>query len=352
MSGLSVGQKIGRSVIAVFALGALSLQGGSAWALGWAFDNEQRIKDQLVAYQFDAPDDVLSYVEQAGLSEEGALYLKASLPKVVPSIEFGRYCSRSEPGIGVLGCYTLRDGRIFLFDVTDPRLTSIEPVVAAHEMLHAVWFRLSLDTQTDLGVLLEEGFATLSADHPLRARIVLYEEVNPAVRIPELYAIMGTEVSVLPAELEAHYAIYFRDRTKVVALADEVYRVFDTVEQELIALSNNLDSRSAEIDGLRFTYEAESGALRSQILAFNERASLPGAFPSRSEFESVRAALTGRQNRLEAMRVTLQTKISEFNVLLEELNTVNDEVAQLNQGINVTLRSEDELQAEDSTITE
>ena len=352
MSGLSVGQKVGRSVIAVFALGALSLQGGSAWALGWAFDNEQRIKDQLVAYQFDAPDDVLSYVEQAGLSEEGALYLKASLPKVVPSIEFGRYCSRSEPGIGVLGCYTLRDGRIFLFDVTDPRLTSIEPVVAAHEMLHAVWFRLSLDTQTDLGVLLEEGFATLSADHPLRARIVLYEEVNPAVRIPELYAIMGTEVSVLPAELEAHYAIYFRDRTKVVALADEVYRVFDTVEQELIALSNNLDSRSAEIDGLRFTYEAESGALRSQILAFNERASLPGAFPSRSEFESVRAALTGRQNRLEAMRVTLQTKISEFNVLLEELNTVNDEVAQLNQGINVTLRSEDELQAEDSTITE
>lgn len=352
MSGLSVGQKIGRSVIAVFALGALSLQGGSAWALGWAFDNEQRIKDQLVAYQFDAPDDVLSYVEQAGLSEEGALYLKASLPKVVPSIEFGRYCSRSEPGIGVLGCYTLRDGRIFLFDVTDPRLTSIEPVVAAHEMLHAVWFRLSLDTQADLGVLLEEGFATLSADHPLRARIALYEEVNPAVRIPELYAIMGTEVSVLPAELEAHYAIYFRDRTKVVALADEVYRVFDTVEQELIALSNNLDSRSAEIDGLRFTYEAESGALRSQILAFNERASLPGAFPSRSEFESVRAALTGRQNRLEAMRVTLQTKISEFNVLLEELNTVNDEVSELNQGINVTLRSEDELQAEDSTITE
>jgi hypothetical protein len=201
-------------------------------------------------------------------------------------------------------------------------------------------------------VLLEEGFATLSADHPLRARILLYEDVNPAVRIPELYAIMGTEVSVLPAELEAHYAIYFRDRIKVVALADEVYRVFDTVEQELIALSNNLDSRGAEIDGLRFTYEAESGALRSQILAFNEKASLPGAFPSRSEFESVRAALTGRQNRLEAMRVTLQTKISEYNVLLEELNTVNDEVSELNQGINVTLRSEDELQAEDSTITE
>ena len=352
MSGLSAGQKIGRSVIAVFALGALSLQGGSAWALGWVLDNERLIKDQLVAYQFDAPDDILSYVEQAGLSEEGALYLKTSLPKVVPSMEFGRYCSRDEPGIGVLGCYTLRDGRIFLFDVTDPRLTSIEPVVAAHEMLHAVWFRLSLDTQTDLGVLLEEGFAELPADHPLRARILLYEDVNPAVRIPELYAIMGTEVSVLPAELEAHYAIYFQDRTKVVALADEVYRVFDTVEQELMALSDNLESRGAEIDGLRFTYEAESGALRSQVLAFNEKASRPGAFPSRSEFESVRAELIGRQNRLEAMRVTLQTKISEFNTLLEELNTVNDEVSELNQGINVTLRSEDELQAEDSTITE
>ena len=43
------------------------------------------------------------------------------------------------------------------------------------------------------------------------------------------------------------------------------------------------------------------------------------------------------------MRITLQTKITEYNDRLEELNTLNDEVSELNQGINVTLEEEEEL---------
>ena len=43
------------------------------------------------------------------------------------------------------------------------------------------------------------------------------------------------------------------------------------------------------------------------------------------------------------MRVSLQTKIAEYNELLEELVTLNDEVSELNQGINVTLREQEEL---------
>ena len=117
-------------------------------------ENQQNIKDQLVAYQFDTPENIADYIESAGLSPEGALYLKASLPRVVPAYEFDRYCTRNEPGIGVLGCYTIRDSRIYLYDVTDPRLESIEPVVAAHEMLHAVWFRMSISERDALAPLL------------------------------------------------------------------------------------------------------------------------------------------------------------------------------------------------------
>jgi len=43
------------------------------------------------------------------------------------------------------------------------------------------------------------------------------------------------------------------------------------------------------------------------------------------------------------MRITLQTRITEYNALLEELTTLNDEVSELNQGINVTLEAEEEL---------
>jgi len=39
-------------------------------------------------------------------------------------------------------------------------------------------------------------------------------------------------------------------------------------------------------------------------------------------------------------------------VLLDELTTLNDEVSELNQGINVTLESEEQLEASDGMLTE
>ncbi len=340
---MSIGSRILRAGIALLALGALALQGGAAWGALWVVENQRMIKDQLVAHQFETPENISSYIDQAGLSDQGSLYLRTSLPRVVPAYEFDRYCTRNEPGIGVLGCYTTRDSRIYLYDVTDPRLESIEPVVAAHEMLHAVWFRKTTEERNALAPLLEEAYAALGPDHPLIERMASYEADNPASRLPELYSIIGTEIREIPEALEAHYAEYFANRALVVDLADRVYRVFDTLQAELEQLSNELSSRNAEIEGLRFTYEETSRVLAGDIVAFNEKASTPGAFPSKSQFEATRAELVTRQERLESMRITLQTKITEYNERLEELNTLNDEVSELNQGINVTLEEEEEL---------
>ena len=350
MARMTALARLGRAAIVLLATGALALQGGIAWGATWVVDNERRLKDQLVAYQFEPSADILSYSQQAGLSREGTLYFLTSLPQVVPGYEFDRYCTRREPGIGVLGCYTTRDGRIYLYDVTDPRLVAIEPVVAAHEMLHAAWARIGVDERDRIAVLLEEGFALLPEDHEMRSRIESYEENNPASRIPELYAILGTETRELPAELEAHYAIYFDDRTKVVALAEEIYRVFETVQEELLALATELESRAAEIEGLRFTYENTNATLSADIAAFEVKRTTPGGFPSRTEFEEVRSVLIERQAKLRDLRDLLNQKIDEYNVLLEDLTRLNAEVSELNQGINIRLREEDELEPQTDTV--
>lgn len=343
MSGPGPAAKLGRAALVLLATGALALQAGVAQGATWVIDNERLLKDRLVAFQFDASDEIFSYAEQSGMSATGELYFFTSLPKIVPVYEFDRYCSRREPGIGVLGCYTMKDGRIFLYDVTDPRLVSMEPVVAAHEMLHAAWARISSAEQERIAVLLEEGFATLPEDHELRRRIQAYEDNSPSSRIPELYSILGTEVLKLPAELEAHYAIYFDDRSKVVALSDESTRVFGAVQDELRALAADLESRSAEIEGLRFTYKNTDAALSADIDAFEIRRTTPGGFPVKSEFEAVRGALIDRQNKLRVLRDLLNSKISDYNELLEEVTRLNAEVSELNQGINIRLREEDEL---------
>lgn len=351
MAQKSVLSRVGRAMVVVLAAGALVLQAGAASGAMWVAQNETSLRDQLIAYQFDAPDDILRYIDEAGLSETGALYFLTSLPKIVSGVEFDRYCTRKEPGIGVLGCYTTKDRRIYLFDVTDERLTSMEPVVAAHEMLHAAWARLSVEEKNRLADLLEEGFAALPDDHQLRDRIASYEADNPESRIPELYAILATEIRTLPDALEDHYSMYFSERSRVVDLADEVYRVFDTVTDQLRALATDLESRAAEIEGLRFTWEQTSQVLWADIDAFNEKA-LAGGFTRKSDFEATRAPLADRRSRLLTLRTTLQTKIDEYNTLLEQLNRLNAEVSELNQGINITLREVDELEPDTPELSE
>jgi len=326
------------------ALAALVLQMGLIWGALWAWENQIMIRDLIRAEQFETSSEIDSYARRAGLSGEGYLYLRASFPEIVPAYEFDKYCSREEPGIGVLGCYKPASSQIFLYDVTDERLDSIEPVVAAHEMLHAVWFRMSDAEQAYLKAPLEETFASLWPGHPLVQRIKEYEAMDPDSRIPELYAIIGTEISAIPRVLEDHYSIYFDDRSKVAALAAEVYVVFETIQAELEVFSSQLDSRNAEIEGLRYTYEETARSLTSKIELFNEKASTPGAFPSKSQFDAARAQLVAEQERLEELRLMLQDKIDQFNSLLSELETLNEEVSELNQGINIRLEAEEELQ--------
>ncbi len=333
-----------RSLGVFLTLLAVLLQIGLLSGALWAWENQIRIRDLVRAEKFETSSEIESYAQRAGLSGEGYLYLRASFPEIVPAYEFDRYCSRNEPGIGVLGCYKPASNQIFLYDVTDDRLDSIEPVVAAHEMLHAVWFRMSDAEQASLRDPLEETFASLGPGHPLVPRIDEYEAMDPDSRIPELYAIIGTEVSAIPRVLEDHYAIYFDDRSKVADLAAEVYVVFETIQAELQLFSSQLDSRNAEIEGLRYTYEETAQRLTSEIELFNKKASTPGAFPSKSQFDTARAQLLAEQERLEELRLMLQDKIDQFNSLLSELETLNEEVSELNQGINIRLEAEEELQ--------
>jgi hypothetical protein len=336
---LSPWAKLGRAGIIAVAAVLLGGQVALASGIGWAQDNRQAISDRATAWQFEPDATIQEIVDLAGLSKTGELYLYASLPEVVPAFEFDRFCSRREPGIGVLGCYRIQEKRIYIFDVTDARLRSIVPVVTAHEMLHAAWFRFDRALQDELGVLLEADFATLPADHRLRERIAQYEANDPNSRIPELYAIMGTEIAPLSSELEEHFAIYFDDRTKVVGLANEVYRLFDTLRLELERGRAELEERSALIDSRRAAWKEALAQWESDLAGYYDRVAryLAGEnVPGAANFAAQRDALIGRQNELRAERAAIQELIDAYNALYDELQVLNAELGELNEGINIT----------------
>ena len=329
------GARVGRGALLAVAAICIAAQGLVLAGAGWAVANPRQVDDQLTVWSYEPDPTIVRYADQAGLSEEGRFLFYASVPEVLPPERFDLFCSFEETGLGVLGCYTPADGRIFLYDVTNDDLDGYEVVVAAHEMLHAAWDRLSTEERDALAVLLEADFAALGPEHELVERIAEYEALDPTSRIPELYAILGTEIPTLAPELEQHYARYFDDRSLTIDLYAQVAAVFDSLEERLQQLSDELDARFAALEADQAEYADAAAALEDDISAFNERASRPGGYTSQSAFESDRQALLDRQAALEVEREGLNAAVDEYNALLEELEELNAEAAELNRAINV-----------------
>lgn len=327
----------GRGILIGLALLAIAAQGVVIAGAAWAVANPRVVADRVTVLTTELDPVVVDYAGMAGIGEEGVDLLHASLTAIVPAEDFDEYCSSDEPGIGVLGCYTLDDGRIYLYDVENPDLAALEPVVAAHEMLHAAWDRLTATEQDALAPLLEEAFAALGPDHELVERIAAYEAQDARSRIPELYAIVGSEIVAVPAALEEHYARYFADRSASAALTAQVNAVFADLEARLTALSDELEALGVRIDAEQAAYDVDAAALEAEITTFNARAAEPGGYTSQSVFLRDRDALVARQQELDARLQATNALVAQYNALLEELDALNAEADDLNRSINVEL---------------
>lgn len=297
---------------------------------GWLFFNRQFVADQAIVWSYTPPADILSLEERLRLTDKGSFYLRVTEPDIAPAAQFNQDCPRLEPGSPILGCYS--SGRMYIYDVTEDRLDGIEEVTAAHEMLHAVWERMSLAERDRIGTLLKTEYQQ-NADEQLVERMGYYERNQPGEIINELHSIIPTEVKVISPELEEYYAQYFEDRQVVVGLYDQYSSVFtslvakaDDLYADLAALGDSIETRSV-------TYNVGVDVLAQDINSFNTRAN-SGAFSSTAEFNQERSALVARSNELEALRVQIGEDIDRYNRLYQEYQDVAGELESLNASID------------------
>ncbi len=321
-----------RAVIALGVLAAVALG-----ALG-IVSNRQHIVDQWTVLTFTPSATITAYIDRAALSDHGRFLLLASKPTVLAADEFNRACANQEEGSGVLGCYVTPDQVITLFDVTDPQLDGLEEVVAAHEMLHAAWDRMSLDQQHELEPLLEEAFATQSGNADLVARMELYARTEPGERANELHSIIGTEVADLSPELEAYYDQYFDDRPALVALHLKSNAVFVELEAKSAALVKEIEDLNAGITTDGAAYNSGYDQLNADIEAFNQRAD-NGQFSSQEQFDTERAALLARQADLDALLTSIKAREATRDAKITELEQLDAQAAALSESVNVVPRT-------------
>jgi hypothetical protein len=304
---------------------AVLVSGGIFWAL----THRQYIDDRLTVWSFEASDTITGYAERSGMTEHGEFLFLASKPSVAEAAEFNTVCTNAEDGAGILGCYRPGPKTITLFDVTNDELDGIEEVVAAHEMLHAAWDRMSENDRAQLIPLLETEYDRLSADPAFLARMELYSHVATAEFENELHSIVGTEARGISAELTEHYARYFDDREALV---------------DLHVASNRSTALAAELDALRSGIEADyasynSGydALNADVVDFNRRAD-SGSFASTRQFDRARTALLDRQAELDALFASIEQRRAEFDAGAVELESLNAKATTLNTSLNIVPR--------------
>lgn len=268
------------------------------------------------------------------MTDEGKFYFYTSRPELASRSEFNDNCVRREADSPILGCYTYQ--RIYVYDITDEKLDGIEEVTAAHEMLHAVYDRLTDAEKNELADLLQKDYVRLK-DADLVERMKYYEKHEPGEENNELYAILGTEFRDLSNELEEHYSQYFSNRLAIVQYHDTSHTIFAKLSDRSKAIASEIDSLVDTINADTKSYNSAATDLSERVHEFNTRADSQNGFSSQSEFDAERAALLLQVEELKRQRVQITIKIANYEALRDELEAVAAESEALNRSIDSTL---------------
>lgn len=224
------------------------------------------VRDWWRLRNYEVPAHIAQISGQVGFTDRAEKTFYASLPDLKDKEGFAAACPFPEQSF-VIGCY---DGdRIYILDVKEKDLESVESVTAAHELLHAVWDRHSQNQQKDLTRQLRSVFTT-SGDKDLHELVDKYRKAgNDTETInSELHSILATEVHDLTPELEQYYARYFVNREHVVQQYNSYRAIFarnqdqvDTIKARLGQLKSQLDTIQADLSARRPVVESQNAQL-------------------------------------------------------------------------------------------
>jgi len=248
---------------------------------------------------------IVTIADKTAMTDEARRIFYIYDPRVENSEVFNTHCTIREVSI-VLGCYN--GSKIYMFNVTDPQLSGVLEVTAAHEMLHAAYDRLSTDERERVDRLTQKQFQKLT-DERIITTVKAYRARDPSIVPNELHSILATEVPNLDPELEQYYGRYFLDRSKVVSLSESYEQVFSDIKARVERLDADLTLLKAQIDGL----ENDLGLRAIRIT--NEKKTLDQLY-DQDRREEYNARVPIYNNSVESYNQDLasyRTLISEYN---------------------------------------
>lgn len=292
-----------------------------------AFSQRQSIFDWWRLREYTPSSEIAKLADNTKMTSDGRHLFYVYHAELQDKEKFNQSCQFTEKSI-VLGCYAASDG-IYIYKVTDERLNGIQEVTAAHEVLHAVYDRLSTKERARIDELTQKVLEGVQ-NQRIKDSVESYRKRDPSVVPNELHSIIGTEVRSLPEELEKHYAKYFSDRAAVVTYAEAYEHAFtertqkaESIMGQIESLKNQIKENEATLIALRSSLESEYRALESQR--------------SSAEPNSFNARVRAYNDKVRQYNTLVQRSyalIDQHNALVAEYNQVVLEEKELVEAID------------------
>ncbi len=288
---------------------------------------KQEIQDYLVLRNYQPTSEIVKLADDTTMLDSSRRLFYVQKPFLADKEAFNTYCRKNEQSI-VLGCFINGQG-IFLLDVKDDRLAGVEEVTAGHELLHAAYERLSGSERSKIDQQLLDAYDNITNER-LRQNVELYRAQDPSIVPNELHSILGTEVRVLPQELENYYKRYFADRSKIVTFSEQYEQAFIERRNAVRDYDNQLTILKNQVDSIQGRLEAEERALSEQRDQMNTLR-ISG---QTAAFNALVPSFNQKVNSYNSGVEDLESSVAKYNYLVQKRNAVATEEAELVEAID------------------
>lgn len=274
------------------------------------------IFDEISSMGYEPSSELDDIVADLRLTEKGMRIFKATRAELQEAEDFNKNCPNADGNYYVLGCYN--DGHVYIYNIKHKDLPGIRQSTLAHELLHAVWSRMSAHERDELKSSLD---AVYSSNEDVAEHLKLYDEDS---FYDELHSIAGTQVdqSQMSPLLASHYAKYFEKQSKVYAFFADYSNRFKAIKARVAELEESIAAKKAEYEEVLRAYEADFAKLTQDVEDHTARV-YSSTYDPPEKAREVADELTRRQAE---MRV-------RYNDIIERVNEINREVNEYNANI-------------------
>jgi DNA repair exonuclease SbcCD ATPase subunit len=222
-----------------------------------------------------------------------------------------------------------RHSFLFVKAVDDQRLSGVEEVTTAHEMLHAAYDRLSSKQRQKVDSMLMDYYNNGLHDQRIIDTMNSYKQTEPNDVVNEMHSVFGTEIADLPAPLENYYKQYFSDRSVVTTFAQNY-------EDEFTSRIAKIKQDDAELARERSDIQSKEAALQSQLASIEADRNQVEHSNDPSVIDNYNARVSAYNSGVRSLR----TKIINYNQLVDDRNALAAELRSLQSSLDNRLSTQ------------